>query len=684
MQNFQDEHQALAKIMTKLKKAHMAVNAKVDDYDDEYMDLKQYMVDYRNEMDTMEMFSNQRALTTIDKTGVMTVKQRTQLEKLIESPYFGRIDFVYDGESEEDAETFYIGKFSFTDEDGTICIFDWRAAISSMYYDYELGEASYEALNGTVYGELIQKRQLKILNSELDYVLESSMNIHDSILQQELSRAADERMKTIIATIQKEQNAIVRNDLAHTLIIQGVAGSGKTSIALHRIAYLLYKYKESLSSERVMILSPNKVFADYISTVLPELGEEPIRESSLGEIAEKILPSKYKFISLYEQTKLLIECPDSALAKRVAFKSSLPFFEQLSAFLNNLNTELLMPKDITIQEIDIDANYITERFASYAKEPVSKRIEHVAEDLLAVVKAKRQGEVKLASKNEIVKRLKKRFRFTDALSLYKAFFEHVGQPEQFVWQKGTFEFADVYPYLYCKAYMDGVDTFDMVNHLVIDEMQDYTPVQYAVIQKLFRCKKTILGDFGQSLNPFAVSTSNRFQAIFPQMEYVELKKSYRSSFEIIEFTKQFLPENAIEAIERHGEPPTIENYKIFAEQAEKIKQQLKQFEASSYKTCGIVCKTAAQVEELYAALQEEFNVHKLDEHSATFTEGITLSSVQLAKGLEFDAVIVPFVDEASYASDFDKGLLYVACTRAMHQLMLLQSSENPSPLLLKW
>lgn len=682
MQNFQDEHQNLAQIMTKLKKAHIAVNAKVDDYDDEYMDLKQYMVDYRNEMDTMEMFSNQRALTTIDKTGVMTLKQRTQLEKLIESPYFGRIDFVYDGEDRADAETFYIGKFSFTDEDGTICIFDWRAAISSMYYDYELGEASYEALNGTVNGELIRKRQLKILNSELDYVLESSMNIHDSILQQELSRAADERMKTIIATIQKEQNAIVRNDLAHTLIIQGVAGSGKTSIALHRIAYLLYKYKESLFSERVMILSPNKVFADYISTVLPELGEEPIRESSLGEIAEKILPNKYKFTSLYEQTKQLIEYPDSVLAKRVAFKSSLHFFEQLTAFLINQNTDLLIQKAITIQEIDIDANYIKARFLSYATEPVSKRIEHVAEDLLAVVKAKRQGEVKLPSKNEVVKRLKKRLLFKDALSLYKAFFEYVGQPEQFIWQKGTFEFADVYPYLYCKAYMDGVDTFDLVNHLVIDEMQDYTPVQYAVIQKLYRCKKTILGDFGQSLNPFAVSHSNGFKAIFPQMEYVELKKSYRSSYEIIEFTKQFLAKNAIEAIERHGEPPTIKNYENSAEQSEKIKEQLKQFEESSYKTCGIVCKTAAQVEELYVALQEEFNLHKLDEHSAAFTEGITLSSVQLAKGLEFDVVIVPFVDEASYASDFDKGLLYVACTRAMHQLILLKPTIKPSPLLL--
>lgn len=682
MQNFKDEHQTLAKIMTKLKKAYMAVNGKVDDYDDEYMDLKQYMVDYRNEMDTMEMFSNQRALTTIDKTGVMTVKQRTQLEKLIESPYFGRIDFVYDGERTADAETFYIGKFSFTEEDGTICIFDWRASVSSMYYDYELGEASYEALNGTVFGELIRKRQLKIVNSELDYVLESSINIHDSILQKELSRAADERMKTIIATIQKEQNAIVRNDLAHTLIIQGAAGSGKTSIALHRIAYLLYKYKDSLSSERVMIVSPNKVFADYISTVLPELGEEPIRESSLGDIAEKILPSKYKFKSLYEQTKQLIEYPNSALAKRVAFKSSLHFFEQLTAFLNNQNIDLLIPKDITIQEIDIDANYMTERFWSYAKEPVSKRIEHVAEDLLAVVKAKRQGEVKLPSKNEIVKRLRKLLRFTDALSLYKAFFEHMGQPDQFIWQKGIFEFADVYPYLYCNAYMEGVDTFDLVNHLVIDEMQDYTPVQYAVIQKLFRCKKTILGDFGQSLNPFAVSSSNGFQVIFPQMEYVELKKSYRSSFEIIEFTKQFLPKNAIEAIERHGEQPTIENYENFTEQTEKIKQYLKQFEVSSYKTCGIVCKTAAQVEELYGALQVEFNVHKLDEHSAKFTEGITLASVQLAKGLEFDVVIVPFVDEASYASDFDKGLLYVACTRAMHQLTLLQLTKKPSPLLL--
>lgn len=679
MQQFNDEKIALAAVLEKLHRAHRKIDYTIEGYNDEYMDLKKYMVDYKNEMDKIEIFSNQQMLHSIDRTGVAALKQRMQLEKLMESAYFGRIDFVYDGETIDDAETFYIGKFSFTDEEGNICIYDWRAPISSMYYDYELGSASYEALNGAIEGELIRKRQMKVAKSELQYVLESSMNIHDSVLQEELSRTADERMKTIIATIQKEQNAIVRNDHAHTLVIQGVAGSGKTSIALHRVAYLLYKFKDTLSSDRVMIISPNKVFADYISTVLPELGEEPIREASLDSLADKIMPAKYSFMSLYEQTKRCIEEPESGLAARVGFKSSLSFFASLQAFLEKRNEDLLEDKAMTIQEYEIPGSYILKRFSSYSNEPVMKRLELVAEDLLTLIKTKRQGEIKLPSKNEVIKRLKKRLRIDNALTLYKAFYDEIGQESQFVWKKSTFEFADVYPFLYCMNYWQGTDHFDSVNHLVIDEMQDYSPIQYAVLQKLFRCKKTILGDFGQSLNPFAVSDEHGFKEIFPNLQFVELKKSYRSSYEIIEFAKKFLPENAIEAIERHGEKPSVIPYQNEEEQVAQIMEALHQFKDSEYKTCGIVCKTEAQASYLEGFLQD-FQVHRIDETSAAFKEGITLCSVQLAKGLEFDSVVVPFVN-GQYQSAFDKGLLYIACTRAMHQLTLLTSVDDPSPLL---
>lgn len=678
MKNEIAEQKALESILKKLTKAYEAMTNNVNGYNSEYNDLKQYMMDYRYEMDKMEMFANQRALQTIDSTGVMLLKQQMQLKTLLDSPYFGRIDFVYEGDDPIDAEIFYIGKFSFTDEDGEVCIYDWRAPIASMYYDFEIGAASYEALNGAVHGELIAKRQLKISEGQLQYVLNSSLSIHDEILQKELSQTSDNRMKTIINTIQKEQNAIVRNDQAQTIVIQGVAGSGKTSIALHRIAYLLYRHKDTLSSNRVMIISPNKVFADYISTVLPELGEEPIRESSFGEIAEKILPAKYTFTTLYEQTKQCIEKPDGKLAERVAFKSSLAFFEELTQFLLEQNASLLKDQNMTVQEIEISGEYLMSRFMSYQKEPVVKRLEFIADDILAILKAKRQGEIKLPSRTELMKRLKKRLRYDNPLALYKAFYEEKEAGELFVMKNNCFEFADVYPYLYCYTYFEGIDTFDLIQHLVIDEMQDYTPLQFAVIQQIFSCKKTILGDFSQSLNPFAINGVNSFTTIFPQMDFVELKKSYRSSYEIIEFTKQFLPEGSIEAVERHGEQPCVLQYKTLQEQQKIMKEQLTKFQQSLLKTCGIICKTAAQVEQLRSTV-EEMNGHVLDEQSTKFHQGITLTTVQLAKGLEFDTVIIPFVDGDTYESEFDKGLLYVACTRALHHLVVLKNTKDPTP-----
>ncbi|MEC2074057.1 HelD family protein [Alkalihalophilus marmarensis] len=683
MIKFPDEIISLSTILTKLHKAYEKEAGKLENYQDEYKDLKQYMVDYRNEMDAMEAFSHQRSLTTIDKTGVMVEKKLDQLGKLIDSPYFGRIDFIYDGESAEDTEIFYIGKFSFTDEDGSICIYDWRAKVSGMYYEYELGPASYQSLNGLISGELTRKRQFKITNGELEYVLESSTNIHDDILQKELSTTADDRMKTIIATIQQEQNKIVRNEKAHTLVIQGVAGSGKTSIALHRIAYLLYKNKETLSSDRVMIVSPNKVFADYISTVLPELGEEPIKENTIEDIARSIMPAKFSFNTKYDQTKRLIEHHDPSFAERVSFKSSIEFFSLFNDYLTQLDTEIFEPTMVTIQEMEFTQDYLSRRFKSYSRYSVKKRIEYIARDILEVIKSKRMGEMKLPSMGEVTKRLKKRLRFNDPMQLYKSFYAYLNRTELFIMKKNQLEFADVYPYLYCIDYLEGIDTFNAVDHLVVDEMQDYTPVEYMVLQKIFPCKRTILGDFSQSLNPFALHTETTFKPIFSEPEFVELKKSYRSSYEIIEFTKQFLPENAIEAVKRHGDKPRIIAYHSDEEQIEELIASLHQFELSKFKTCGIICKTEAMVQTVVGVLREKFTFTRLDEDSSSFTEGITLTTVQLAKGLEFDQVVVPFVSGSAYRNEFEKGLLYVACTRAMHQLIVMQDAEDPSQLIIE-
>ncbi|MGM9949966.1 MAG: HelD family protein [Lysinibacillus sp.] len=675
-----DEQVHLEKILKELKKAHQRVNEMIDGYGQQYEEMKQYMVDYKNEMDKMEMFGNQQALFTIDRLGVTKLKQESKLEKLIDSPYFGRFDFVYEGDSADEAEAFYIGRFGFAKEDGEQLIYDWRAPVANMYYEFEIGDAFYVAFDRQIDGELIRKRQFNIAGSKFQYILESSLTIRDEVLQKTLSEHSQDKMKTIITSIQKEQNQIVRNEKAGTFIIQGVAGSGKTSVALHRIAYLLYKHRDTLRSDRVLILSPNQVFGNYIATVLPELGEEPIRETTIDQLTEKLLPKKFKFDSFAEQIKRMMNNPKSAFANRTGFKSSLSFFEQLEHFLQRLNDSILAEGSIVIADYELDASYLANRFAQYRKEPVLKRLELLADDLTGVIKSKRQGEVKVPGKREIMKRLQKRLLYKEPLEIYQAFLASIGRTEDFIFRKATFEFADVYPFLYCQDYFEGMEKFELVEHLVIDEMQDYSPVQYAVIQKLFPCKKTILGDFGQSLNPFAVGAADEFRDIFPQLEYVELTKSYRSSYEIIEYAKKFIGKQAIEAIERHGDMPVEVRYDSLGQLQEQLIASIRQFEASDFKTCAVICKTEEQVKKVAGMLGTR-PFHLIDEHADQFNEGLSVTTIQFAKGLEFDQVLVPFVDRETYHRDFDKGLLYIACTRAMHQLSIFISKAAPSPLL---
>jgi len=320
IERYPEEVKHLEEIKMKLNESLNNYGETVERYDQEYKDSKRYLAEYRNEIDSKGIFQNQTAMNQIERAGIVAVQIRDKIAKLVDSPYFARIDFRQ--EREESDSTYYIGRFSFSDkEQAEILIFDWRTPISSMFYDCEPGSAGYDAPIGRISGELIRKRQLKISQGQIEYVLESAINIQDDVLQRELSQTSDEKMKTIIATIQREQNKIIRNEKTDILIIQGVAGSGKTSIALHRIAYLLYRFHETLTARNVVILSPNKVFADYISNVLPELGEDPIYEMSFTEIAEAQL---YGIIQ-FEPERDPLETDDPAWSERVRFKSDIDF-----------------------------------------------------------------------------------------------------------------------------------------------------------------------------------------------------------------------------------------------------------------------------------------------------------------------------------------------------------------------
>lgn len=316
---FPDEAAHLIQMNEKLEEALKKAEENVRKLDQEYRDAKKYMVDYRGEIDPHEMFQNELLLRQTDRTGAFSAEVQNQLAKLKESPYFARIDFCRTGKTE--SSKFYIGRFTFK-YGNELLIFDWRAPVSSMFYDYEVGPAAYDAPSGRVEGMLTKKRQFKIKDGVMEYALESSANIQDDILQKELSHTSDEKMKSIISTIQKEQNQIIRNDKAETLIIQGVAGSGKTSIALHRIAFLLYRYKNRLSARNITILSPNKVFGDYISNVIPELGEEPIYELGFDELADIQLEG----IVGFEADKDPLEDKDEAWVQRTRFKSTLTLY----------------------------------------------------------------------------------------------------------------------------------------------------------------------------------------------------------------------------------------------------------------------------------------------------------------------------------------------------------------------
>ncbi|MCC0632718.1 AAA family ATPase [Clostridioides sp. ZZV15-6388] len=662
--SFPDEISYLIDINNKLDNSLEKAENSVDKLDRDYMDAKLYMVKNRGEIDPHEMFQNELALKQIDSYGAFMVKVRDKIAKMKDSPYFARIDFKL--KDEDDDSKYYIGRFAF-DYENELLILDWRSPMASMFYDCEIGPAGYNAPLGWIDGEITRKRQFKIKNGTLEYVLESSMNIQDDILQQELSNTSDEKMKSIISTIQKEQNQIIRNDKADTLIIQGVAGSGKTSIALHRIAFLLYRFKDKISANNVIILSPNKVFGDYISNVLPELGEEPLCELSFEDIAEVQLERIIDF----EGEKDSLEINDVQWDERVRFKSTLDFLKLMDKYIKQMPNRLFIPKDYTFGSFTAKSDWIRRRFDAYNKYPVKQRLEMVAEDIRYRFESDNIMEEDLPKVKNILKSLNGMLTIKNTLALYKDFFKQMNIQDMFVMSsKKTLEWADVYPFIYLHAAYEGLQEDKVIRHIVIDEMQDYTPIQYAVINLLFKCKKTILGDFGQLINPNHLHTLDDMVQIYDGGELVMLNKSYRSTFEIINFAKKIQNITSLEAIERHGEEPVLIKCINEQDEIDKIKMEIEQFEESNNATLGIILKTNSEAKAIYDVIKQEYDVNLISPESSSFVKGVSITSIKMSKGLEFDEVVIPSVNNKTYYNDYDRSLLYIACTRAMHRLKL--------------
>ena len=721
---------------TYLKKVTDKINLIMKSNQDEEVDLREYIREERKRMWDDFFHTSLKAsdmeeliqMTNTEKIDTMKYDrlniQSQMLKKQKNSPYFARLDFKEDGLSY--AEKFYIGYFSLIDnKSADVLICDWRADISAMFYDSALGRAQYTSPMGLIEGELLLRRQFKITDSEIKYMFDSDIAIEDDILQEELGKSADLKLKTIITTIQKEQNKIIRELSCDLLLVQGTAGSGKTSIALHRLAYLLYKYRKSLISGNIMIFSPNNVFNAYIADVLPDLGEDKVLQTSFHEFFSSMV--KEKTVEEYtKQIEYLLSVNDEKREESIKLKGSHEFakaleyyFKEKGQFENNLDT--LEFYDTVIFNKETIENLYLNDYKGYTPEVRLKKIKNIAieyveenlkEERLNKYKPEitengvlqfTDEEMQIALRerwetdiNLFEKKIDKMLSI-DVYKLYTKVIEQVGKTlspssykEIYLTTKkdienGYLKYEDVAPIIYLKLLTGQLPILYKISQVVVDEAQDYPPMFYIVLNKIFNnAKFTILGDINQSINTYKseiASISSYFFFTERKRKYFSLNKSYRSTVEINNFLKSFnLSNEDVTFLERHGEEPKfidiskydIEKNLIILEQVKKLKEQ-------GFHSIAIICKTAADCKILYESFKGvSKDIVLIGNEDIIYPKKIVIIPSYLTKGLEFDGVIVEDANNNKWKTEQDSQLLYVACSRALHRLVILYDKELTS------
>ncbi|MFL8672711.1 RNA polymerase recycling motor HelD [Clostridioides sp. GD02404] len=656
-----------------------------------------------------------------------TKKLKDKYERMIESPYFGRIDFTEVCETE--SQKCYIGLSNLINDDYDFLVYDWRAPISSMFYDYEIGQASYECPEGIISGKITKKRQYKIKDGKIEYMFDSNLNIDDDVLQELLGKNSDEKMKTIVTSIQREQNQVIRNEKYKNLIVQGAAGSGKTSIALHRTAYLLYKHKDKITSENIMIFSPNNIFNDYISNVLPQLGEDNICQTTFKDYMHKELGDEFKKESPAEMMEYILNNGKITYKDRIEnieFKTSLEFTNILKEYLNYLETDDRCFEDIIVRgELIISAKELQTLFSNdYSNLPIKKRLEKIKARIIFLIEPYEkawideifkefQASGDYIEKEEMIekstfivkKHLKEvyskisRMTELDLIDTYKNLFKNLDmflEKANVEYDKNIIDniktytmdnlsvkslyYEDQVILLYLKGALGGIPNTSQIKYVIIDEAQDYTPLQYEIFYKLFKsANMTILGDINQSINPFMnVGDYNNIPDVLKNDTcIINLSKTYRSTMEITRFSRKLLTK-AIddEYVDRHGDEPRVTGFKEKDYMNEKLIEDIKAYKHKNYKSIGIITKTAHEAKEVYEFLKENhINVEAIIKDDDEYVNGVLVIPSYLSKGLEFDIVVIYDASEERYNSEDERLLLYTCCTRALHVLNIYYLGE---------
>lgn len=690
----------------KLEEVSNILNEEMLSYINKRKFVTQYILDYRknaveeykdDEDKLIEYFDHERyvkeqAFTTIDKK----LKELTILK---ESPYFGRVTFN-DLEFDQ-KDTLYVGRFGVTPEGSyEPVIVDWRAPVASLFYHGSLGGASYTSPDGPIKCDIEGRRQIIVKKGELKGVFDSAIDVKDDILQMVLSNNSSDKLKDVIMTIQQEQDEIIRKERTSNIVVNGVAGSGKTTIALHRVAYLLYNYRKELE-DKVLILGPNGIFMEYISQVLPSLGEVGVKQETFASFALKEMDSELYIMSFDKYLEKILS-EDKEFIEDAKYKNSYEIIKDLDNLVKEMDKDYFHVEDVKyFGDLVISKEEIEEMFNKhYEYMPLFRRSEKIKRIILSKIKDKRDQKVwelneelrkekekltteeLLIEENNLEFRRKLRIREIvkevmdsrakldswisreDVLDIY----------DRFNGNKKEYTINDLAPILYLAIKLEGKKATKDYRHVVIDEAQDYSPLQFKVVRELTGTKYfTVVGDVNQRLIKYSdLAPMMELGKIFDDVnpEIYNLNKSYRSTYEIMEYANKYLDEDRIIPIVRHGKPVEEIEFHNNEELSESIIESLKEFSNEGLESIAIITRDKEELEKVYNLISNKVHLVKFDNEDVLYKGGNVIIPSYFAKGLEFDGVII--VDNGSSKDENEDLIKYIMSTRALHRLKEIQ------------
>lgn len=660
---------------------------------------KKFIEEYRDDEDKVIEYFDHEKFVTEEAFNYMD-RRLKELTTLKESPYFGRIDFR---EEEYGIENIYIGKFGLIKEgDFEPIIVDWRAPVSSLFYEGKVGEAKYKAPKAEIPVEILGRRQYIIKNSILKGMFNSDLDVKDEILQMVLSKNASDKLTDIVMTIQKEQDSIIRESYLKTIVVNGVAGSGKTTIALHRVAYLLYNNRKKLE-DKILILGPNGIFMDYISNVLPSLGETAVKQDTFWDMAEKLLNLDMEVIPHKEYFERIIKGEED-LTEDFLYKNSEEYIEALNNLIKYLEENKFKPRQVEFREKQVfSEKEIDELYNNHYKYmPLYKRVSKIKRIIIARLKDFRDEEVRSINKSydekckslseeelklnenhlefkrkNLVREVIKDFVKTkeslnwldteDVVSLYHEFNKY---------KKLTPE--DLAPILYLKIKLEDYKIKDEIKHVIIDEAQDLSKLQFMVIRAITGSSAfTILGDKNQRILPLEGELPmENLNSIYKDLDikHYNLDKSYRSTVEIMEYANKFLEKDTIVPLVRSGDKVWEKEVHSKEVLKECILERILRYKKEGYESVAVICKDINQCREIHESIKHKVHIRLLDSDDLIYKGGLVIIPSYFAKGLEFDGVVFIMDERKETASKYiNSGKMnYIMSTRALHKLSVLK------------